>query len=92
MAELFSYDQAESPHLDTPPTHAAPTVPTTSDYPGDYGFQLRFQKSGTAKSVTSTVSIHPPKPSQMAGFWSKVDEVSSYWVQIKDSVKRIKPE
>jgi len=57
MTELFSYDLAESPHLDIPPTHAAPTVPTTSDYPGDYGFQLRFQKSGTAKSVTSTFSI-----------------------------------
>lgn len=33
-----------------------PTVPVTTDYPGEYGFQLRFQKSGTAKSVTSTVS------------------------------------
>ncbi|XP_051285038.1 cellular tumor antigen p53 [Dicentrarchus labrax] len=37
----------------TPP---ASTVPVTSDYPGEYGFQLRFQKSGTAKSVTSTFS------------------------------------
>ncbi|KAK5848365.1 hypothetical protein PBY51_005986 [Eleginops maclovinus] len=32
------------------------TVPVTSDYPGEYGFQLRFQQSGTAKSVTSTFS------------------------------------
>uniref|UniRef100_A0A3Q1HGV2 Cellular tumor antigen p53 n=1 Tax=Acanthochromis polyacanthus TaxID=80966 RepID=A0A3Q1HGV2_9TELE len=37
----------------TPP---ASTVPVTTDYPGKYGFQLRFQKSGTAKSVTSTFS------------------------------------
>lgn len=37
----------------TPP---ASTVPVTTDYPGEYDFQLRFQKSGTAKSVTSTVS------------------------------------
>lgn len=34
----------------------APTVPVTTDHPGEYGFLLRFQKSGTAKSVTSTVS------------------------------------
>uniref|UniRef100_A0A3Q0SF85 Cellular tumor antigen p53 n=1 Tax=Amphilophus citrinellus TaxID=61819 RepID=A0A3Q0SF85_AMPCI len=37
----------------TPP---ASTVPVTTDYPGEYSFQLRFQKSGTAKSVTSTYS------------------------------------
>ncbi|XP_071315261.1 cellular tumor antigen p53 [Trachinotus anak] len=37
----------------TPPSS---TVPVTTDYPGEYSFQLRFQKSGTAKSVTSTFS------------------------------------
>ncbi|XP_076015793.1 cellular tumor antigen p53 [Genypterus blacodes] len=37
----------------TPP---ASTVPVTTDHPGEYSFQLRFQKSGTAKSVTSTYS------------------------------------
>ncbi|MEQ2167762.1 hypothetical protein GOODEAATRI_007314 [Goodea atripinnis] len=30
------------------------TVPVTTDHAGDFGFELRFQKSGTAKSVTST--------------------------------------
>lgn len=37
----------------TPP---ASTVPVTTDHPGEFGFQLRFQQSGTAKSVTSTYS------------------------------------
>lgn len=37
----------------TPP---ACTVPVTSDHAGEYGFRLRFHKSGTAKSVTSTFS------------------------------------
>ncbi|KAM6908940.1 cellular tumor antigen p53 [Xenentodon cancila] len=36
--------------------HSVPTVPVTTDHPGDYEFELRFQKSGTAKSVTSTYS------------------------------------
>ncbi|XP_061565620.1 cellular tumor antigen p53 [Cololabis saira] len=36
--------------------HSAPTVPVTNDYSGEYEFELRFQKSGTAKSVTSTYS------------------------------------
>ncbi|CAL8385023.1 unnamed protein product [Arctogadus glacialis] len=45
------------PAPDAPATHAAPTVPTTSDYAGEYGFHIRFQNSGTAKSVTSTYSV-----------------------------------
>lgn len=40
---------------------STPTVPVTTDYPGEYGFELRFQKSGTAKSVTSTVSKPRPR-------------------------------
>uniref|UniRef100_A0A1A8UK50 Cellular tumor antigen p53 n=1 Tax=Nothobranchius furzeri TaxID=105023 RepID=A0A1A8UK50_NOTFU len=32
------------------------TVPVTTDHPGDYQLELRFQKSGTTKSVTSTFS------------------------------------
>uniref|UniRef100_A0A8C7WPM9 Cellular tumor antigen p53 n=1 Tax=Oryzias sinensis TaxID=183150 RepID=A0A8C7WPM9_9TELE len=38
--------------VNPPPT----TVPVTTDYPGSYELELRFQKSGTAKSVTSTYS------------------------------------
>lgn len=34
----------------------ASSVPSTIDYPGQHGFQLRFQQTGTTKSVTSTFS------------------------------------
>uniref|UniRef100_A0A8C6WP97 Cellular tumor antigen p53 n=1 Tax=Neogobius melanostomus TaxID=47308 RepID=A0A8C6WP97_9GOBI len=47
-------------NMDIEPPQSAPpsgsTVPETGDYPGEYEFTLRFQKSGTAKSVTSTYS------------------------------------
>lgn len=49
----------------TPPSS---TVPVTSDYPGEYSFQLRFQKSGTAKSVTSTVSRSREKLSKCRNY------------------------
>ncbi|XP_053484917.1 cellular tumor antigen p53 [Ictalurus furcatus] len=44
-----------SPALDSLPPPAA-VVPSTSDYPGEYGFQLHFNQSSTTKSVTSTYS------------------------------------
>ncbi|XP_041926942.1 cellular tumor antigen p53-like isoform X1 [Alosa sapidissima] len=37
-----------------PPT--ATTVPSTTDYPGDLGFRVRFTQFSTAKSATSTFS------------------------------------
>lgn len=52
--ELFNLS-SEMPSKDSA-NPSTPTVPVTTDYPGEYGFELRFQKSGTAKSVTSTVS------------------------------------
>lgn len=52
--DLFNLP-SEMPNKDSA-NPSTPTVPVTTDYPGEYGFELRFQKSGTAKSVTSTVS------------------------------------
>ncbi|KAM6949580.1 cellular tumor antigen p53-like [Aplochiton taeniatus] len=43
------------PPMDNVPPPAS-TVPSITDYPGEHSFELRFQKSGTAKSVTSTYS------------------------------------
>lgn len=57
----------------TPPSS---TVPVTTDYPGEYDFQLRFQKSGTAKSVTSTVSNSRVKLSKFRN-----DQFPSYFLK-----------
>ncbi|TRY81585.1 hypothetical protein DNTS_012092 [Danionella cerebrum] len=41
---------------DPQPQTNTSTIPTSSDYPGDFGFCLVFPQSGTAKSVTCTFS------------------------------------
>ncbi|KAI2645330.1 Cellular tumor antigen p53 [Labeo rohita] len=44
-----------APVVDSLPPPAT-VVPSTTDYPGEYDFQLCFNQSSTAKSATSTVS------------------------------------
>ncbi|KAG1952197.1 cellular tumor antigen p53-like [Pimephales promelas] len=44
-----------APVVDNLPPPAT-VVPSISDYPGEYDFQLRFNQSSTAKSATSTYS------------------------------------
>lgn len=52
--EYFDLGPEAAPPGAAPPQTA--TVPLTTDYPGEYGFGLSFQKTGTAKSVPSTFS------------------------------------
>ncbi|XP_072315274.1 cellular tumor antigen p53 [Eucyclogobius newberryi] len=57
LAEGFDMRIFELPNeipASVPPS--ASSVPETCDYPGEHDFTLRFHKSGTAKSVTSTFS------------------------------------
>ncbi|XP_041947523.1 cellular tumor antigen p53 isoform X1 [Alosa alosa] len=57
--QVFEQLHVSEPYLSAPDGGGAPpcsTVPTTTDYPGVHGFQLRFPKSSFAKSVTCTYS------------------------------------
>ncbi|KAM9836318.1 cellular tumor antigen p53 isoform 1-T5 [Aulostomus maculatus] len=53
LPEVSTRDSASTQDGVSPLT---PTVPVTTDHPGEYGFQLHFQQTGTAKSVNFTFS------------------------------------
>lgn len=84
--ELFNL-ASEVPNKDGA-NSASPTVPVTTDHPGEYGFELRFQKSGTAKSVTSTVSTPRPKISDwdgLLGWWREINiQNDSWWISERE--------
>ncbi|XP_077443120.1 cellular tumor antigen p53-like [Stigmatopora argus] len=51
------FEMAADPFVNEGISPPSSTVPVTTDHPGEYDFMLRFQKSGVAKSVTSTFSV-----------------------------------
>lgn len=68
-ASPYSSENASSSAVPTPSPYSqpnstfeglspAPAIPSNTDYPGLYAFQVSFQQSSTAKSATWTVSTH----------------------------------
>lgn len=53
--DTASASASVAPVMDNQPPPST-VVPSTTDYPGEYDFKLRFNQSSTAKSATSTYS------------------------------------